>query len=461
MDMKRILFFACLATSVASAQSTGTFTWIGSMTEARTEHTATLLANGKVLIAGGTQDLVHGTASAELYDPKLGTFTATGSMTEPRLGHMAALLPDGTVLIAGGGNDGSFERYDPTTGIFRAAGSVGPIQGSAWGAAMLLNTGQVLVAIGNVAALFDPASGTITPTGKMVYQHASPAAILLADRRVLFAESLNYCGNGPATCGGGDEIYDPATGSFAATGQLPWFDDSGSTFNELASGQVLMAGGITDYGILTAGYLYDPRAGGFSATASMKLNRFGASGTLLPDGTVLIAGGGDGTNFLPAAELYIPSTGTFAPTGDMTIGRADFASTVLADGSVLVTGGAYGWNHALVNADIYRPSTLVPSPVLSAVWSPVTGQFSSITPVSVGDVLSVYTTGLIEGGALPPQIAIGGKMAEVLYFGDAPGYPGYFQVNFRVPPGVTTGSNVPVQLNYLSRPSNAVLIGVK
>ena len=73
----------------------------------------------------------------------------------------------------------------------------------------------------------------------------------------------------------------------------------------------------------------------------------------------------------------------------------------------------------------------------------------------------MYTTSLFEGGAISPQVAIGGKLAEVLYFGDAPGYPGYFQVNFRVPAGVAPGAAVPVRLTYIGRPSNAVTMGVQ
>jgi hypothetical protein len=75
------------------------------MTVARSQHTATLLSNGKVLIAGG------GVASTELYDPSTGTFTATGNMTEVRSQHTANLLPSGMVLIAGGSSDMSAELF--------------------------------------------------------------------------------------------------------------------------------------------------------------------------------------------------------------------------------------------------------------------------------------------------------------------------------------------------------------
>jgi hypothetical protein len=85
----------------------GTFTATGSMTVARSEHTATLLSNGKVLITGGFGNGSGALASAELYDPSAGTFTATGGMAVARAGHAVMLLSNGKVLIAGGSGNAS------------------------------------------------------------------------------------------------------------------------------------------------------------------------------------------------------------------------------------------------------------------------------------------------------------------------------------------------------------------
>jgi uncharacterized protein (TIGR03437 family) len=115
---------------------------------------------------------------------------------------------------------------------------------------------------------------------------------------------------------------------------------------------------------------------------------------------------------------------------------------------------------------------MIPAPVLfslssdgkgqGAIWDGITGKVTSPSaPAVAGEILSMYTRGLGNGNIIPPQVAVGGRLAEIRYFDDAPGYPGYSQVNFRVPDGITPGAAVPVRLVFLGRSSNEVSIAVK
>jgi hypothetical protein len=164
------------------------------MTDDRQLHSATLLANGKVLIAGGVITSGAWRNSAELYDPATGTFAMTGSMFNSRYSHSATLLTNGKVLIAGGFH-GSFinaaELYDPTAGTFSNTGGMSSPR--AYQTATLLPNGKVLITGGqnggalNSVDLYDPAAGTFSPVSALTVPRYYHTATLLPSGRIFLA----------------------------------------------------------------------------------------------------------------------------------------------------------------------------------------------------------------------------------------------------------------------------------
>jgi hypothetical protein len=348
------------------------------------EFTLTNLSDGRVLAAGGSDD-VSILRSAEVYDPASGTWTATGSMNTARYGQSATLLPNGKVLVAGGGGGvNSAELYDPVSGTWSPTGS--PATGRAGATAVLLNNGKVLMAAGGVpgpgdtfgtasAELYDPASGTWSPTGSLNTARLTQAGVLLSDGRVLFAggkdRGVTFANFSSA------EIYDPASGTWSRTGDMAIGRRDAFTITTLASGKVLVAGGGTNWtGIATdKAELYDPVTGTWVPTTPLPTTRAGNGATLLPDGTVLVAGGvehpgdfGPGT-YLNTALTYDPFTATWTPTTN-TMGevRGVYQHDVrLADGNVLIAGG-YNGAAFLTTTELYGDSCIPPPAGLVSWW---------------------------------------------------------------------------------------------
>lgn len=323
----------------------------GPMRSARSRHTATLLENGKVLVAGGFGlDPESGgkygpLSSAELYDPATGTFAPTGAMGSVAGAHTATLLLDGRVLVIGGS---SAERYDPATGKFSPAGTLNASREEGH-TATRLRDGKVLVVGGRrdhgdesgtaarSSELFDPAKGTFSPAGATLFGRVRHSATLLADGTVLVAGGVRTAAVwlAPFTA----ERFDPATERFTQVAGLMAAMRWDHAATRLPDGTVLLSGG----GYASRQERYDPSTQTFSRTGA-----FGNAGTdftttLLPDGRLLFSGGsyyGSLTNGqLSAVMIFDPSKGESVHAGRLGSVNAGHAATLLPDGKLLFTGG--------------------------------------------------------------------------------------------------------------------------
>jgi streptogramin lyase len=415
--------------------STNAFTAdVLSLNAGRYYHTATLLKNGLVLIAGG-YGLAGGPpgalSSAELYDPVAKTFaTIPVGMVQARGQHTATLLKDGRVLLAGGilpGSDISLttaEIYDPVANSFSATGAlINPLGAHA---AALLPSGKVLVAGGaccgdtpsieasHFSEIWDPATGAWAFTGDQFTFLAQETATLLLDGTVLVAGGTYSDGTGTRTnpaAVAASELYYPGDDAAFAVGDMA----TGRLFHtatRLFNGKVLIAGGSTNAVSLASAELYDPATHQFTATGGMGTARVGHSATLLGNGKVLIAGGGSaiGAGDLNTAELYDPATGLFTPTGSFAgEHRQNHGAALLYDGRVLVVGGiSSDTSSGLKDAELYDPASGGFTQVDSFMTHERIGGFST-TLLYDGRVL---VAGGYPGGALP----VGGSVQDADIF---------------------------------------------
>jgi Kelch motif protein len=280
-----------------------------------------------------------------------GAWAPTGAMRSARDGHIAALLPNGNVLVAGGTNNGvglsSAELYKPIAGTWASTGSMNAARSHF--RAVLLSNGSVLVMGGcindclsttiNSAEIYNPAAGTFTATGSMVQARAEFGATLLANGNVLVAGGCTkYDLNGCTSVTTKAEIYNPATGAWKATGALRAARHA-MTATLLPSGNVLVAGGASAASdALSSSEIYDPTMKVWTLGAKMMQARSDYASIMLGTGKVLFTGGENINGVsISKAELYNPSSRTFTATGIMTATRVEHTAVLLANGNVLVS----------------------------------------------------------------------------------------------------------------------------
>jgi hypothetical protein len=327
------------------------------MSTPRSEHTATLLPDGTVLIVGGYLFSGATVATTELYDPVSGTFSTGREMVTSRCCHTATLLNDGRVLIAGGNtaistlNSGSptplAELYTPE--VLKPAPVLLSTDGRGQGAILQAGTARLVTAS-------DPA---VEGEGLAIYcngfggRKRDPSASRHGRQIGLHPVFWECSGFPESEPGGYPRTYDPSSGIFSATGNMTTAR-GGHTATLLADGKVLITGGFAAIGSgsasnLATAELYDPAAGTFTPTGNMIQGRAVHAATLMGNGKVLVAGNGY-TETSYVAELYDPLTQTFSSLGQLSINATQL--TLLANGNVLVQGAD---SSGRLSAVIYDP----------------------------------------------------------------------------------------------------------
>ena len=350
------------ATTQVLVRAHGSYSATGPIGTPRKDHTATLLQDGTVLVAGGLPE-DDGSASftvlneAERYNPVTGTFSPVGTMAQARTGHAAVLLANGQVLLTGGNSTwapglatapipatASAELWDPVSGQFTLLGSAMTVPRRNH-TATLLGNGQVLICGGlqgaaasfgdilNTAELYDPVAGTFTATAApMTVPRLSPGALGLADGTVLLLGGVAY-----------DALLNPYgipnAEVFTLTGTPPFVATVSSLSTGrglpgvalLPNGQVFVAGGLGPAGTwLQTTELYTPASGTFGLSALMGQAVPYPVGALLANGQVAVIGQADTEVYNPAGPFYatMPGLGLPALNG--------LTATPLATGKVLV-----------------------------------------------------------------------------------------------------------------------------
>jgi len=363
----------------AGAASAGSWSKVSG--PSRFSHTATLLSDGRLLVAGGCPQpyalqCPKTAKSAQIFDPSSQKWSSTGSMKVPRVRHVATLLHNGKVLVVGGDCLGrlgtecvikpsSSEIYDPATRRWSPAGTMAVVHEESMitllpkGPAATCgdNCGKVLVtgcgscfpaAVAPNAELFDPASGKWSVAAPTHHHRNGHTATLLHNGNVLVAGGTGLDFNAFS------ELYHPESNTWTPTGNR-LASRRGHTATLLRNGKVIVVGGNPIPLNAAGSELYDPEGAPDPAHPELKTGgvwtpgpapskpRSGHGAALLKDGRLLILGGSElaGTP-VNSAELYDPRTNKWSPAGTMAPGagnlRSSFTATTLKDGRVLVIG---------------------------------------------------------------------------------------------------------------------------
>ncbi|WP_413292987.1 kelch repeat-containing protein [Bdellovibrio sp. HCB185ZH] len=356
--------------------STSRWSDVAPLAQARAHHTATLLGNGKVLVVAGVNQSTY-FASAELFDPLTNTWSSAGSMTVARSHHSATLLQDGRVLIAGGATSlgswtASMEIYDPITNSWSSAGTTLP-EPRMNHAAVLLNDGKVFFVGGQNPPVILTTTAIYNPNGAPTWGSAPTlttgrtllTASLLKDGRVVVIGGLASTGNPSPLV----NIFDSASPSAFATGTPLTTARYGHTATTVDN-SVIVTGGFSNNSASAAlddSLIYSAGANTWSSLGSLK-NGARTLHTANRSGDYLyLLNGRDGNSSpINLVEKIDISKFSWKLEGSMATGRAVHVTLPLPNGKVLIAGGLSNPSSSVMN---YLDS--------SEIFDPATGQWSA------------------------------------------------------------------------------------
>jgi hypothetical protein len=306
----------------------------------RSQSTATLLADGRVLFAAGFD---HNGAmnTTDIYDPATGTVTPTGPLPGQGANRgLATRLGNGKVLLVLPAGDSYL--YTPASSTWLATSS--PTDAHGDGLLVSLPSGKALLAGGldatgqtklNTSELYDPATDTWSAAGVMKARRWMPSSVIAGGKVYVFG-GINAANAWLKTV----EVYTPATKSWALVAPMSVVRPE-STATVLSGGKILVAGGdnTTNGTRLATAEVYTTSSNTWANVGSMHTGRSAHSATLLSSGKVLVAGGVDTSAGLKSAEIFDPAAGTWAVTGPLSAARFSHTATLLSSGRVLIRGG--------------------------------------------------------------------------------------------------------------------------
>jgi WD40 repeat protein len=372
--------------------------WEGtdSMVVSRRGHSATLLSNGEVLIAGGASGILQG----ELYDPSSGTFRLTSPMGNERISHRAIRTGSGEVLVVGGVDAqgrglNTVEVYDPHTGLFSPSGPLSTARIAS--ALALLPDGRVLCAGGGTTSaalssteIWDPATRAFSPSAAMATPRTLVTAVPLHDGGVLVAGGWNA--GQPLSSA---EVFDPIRGRFDSVSSMMRRRGNAALIT-LPNGHVLTAGGRDNNGALAYAEVFDTDTREFSTVGDMSRARAAPMGLLLPSGKPLVTGA-TGEAFGPS-DFFDARTGQFLPTPFGPLGDGS-TLTLLPSGAALATGGMLAEQSSSSTASVFLPSTTT----VGARELPLGVSGAASVRLADGDVLVLGGVAvLLESGSYAP-----------------------------------------------------------